>query len=242
MFALTRILRPTALGGLLSLLFGITLIIGGLSARDAAGGSPAPTNYCGAIASAAGVAMPTSCPVGTITITKVKVGDGVVPDGGFTVVITSDNCQLPGKTDSISVLVSPGDTTKVTDLYQYAGLLNSQERNPCVYSVMESAAPGWTATYSPVGAVQLPQNDQTITNVTVVVTNTGTTPTPTPTITTTPPTSAPASSVVPAPSTSAPALASTGSSSTIPQIILGGALCLVGLGLIIGTRPKASHV
>jgi hypothetical protein len=243
MFALTRILRPTALGGLLSLLFGITLIIGGLSARDAAGGDQLPTNYCGeTIFSAVGVALPTSCPVGTITITKVKVGDGTVPDGGFTVVITSDNCQLPGKTDSIAVLVSPGDTTKVTDLYQYAGLLNSQERNPCVYSVMENAAPGWTATYAPAGPVQLPQNDQAITNVTVVVTNTGTTPTPTPTPTTSiPTTSAPASSVAPAPSTSAPALASTGRSSTTPQLILGGALCLLGLGLVIGTRPKASH-
>lgn len=244
MHALSRVLRPTAIGGVLSLLFGITLIFGSLSTRDAAGGSQQGQNYCGTPFSAAGVAPPTECPVGTITISKVAVGEGTVPDGGFTVVIDSDNCKLPGKAESISVLVSPGASKTVSDLYQYSGLLNSNERITCLYSVTEDAAPGWTTTYSPIGAVSLPQNDQSITNVGVTVTNTAivTTPTPTPTPSTSnPTTSAPASSVAPSPSTSAPALASTGSSNTTPQLLLGGGLCLLGLVLIAGTRPKASH-
>ena len=63
-----RILRPTAIGGLLSLLFGITLIVSGISARDAGGLVPTPEPGCGTIINVGSVQ---ACPTGTITVTKV---------------------------------------------------------------------------------------------------------------------------------------------------------------------------
>lgn len=239
-----RYVRPSAIGGLLSLLFGITLIVGGLSARDAAaGGGQQPQDYCGGMNSVVGVSVPSTCPVGTLTITKVTIGDAAVPPEGFTVTIASENCIFPDTEDEqITLQIAPG-ASESTELYQYGGLLNSNETVPCQYTISEDAAPGWTAAYAPAAVVELPQQNFVVTNVDVTITNTAPTPTPTPTPSITDPTtSAPVSSVAPAPSTSAPALAATGTSSTTPKIVLGAGLCVLGVVLIAGTRPKRAHI
>lgn len=239
MLAVSRILRPTAIGGLLSLLFGITLIVGGLSSRDNGVGAQQAIDYCGSPV-VLGVTAAT-CPLGTITITKETVGDAPLPPDGFTVTITSENCVLfETDDDEITFTVEPGESESSGELYQYAGAAGSDDTEPCLYTVTETAAPGWTASYSPAGAFALPQANS-LTNVVVTITNTGTiAPTPSPS-TDVPTTSVPESSVVPAPTTSAPALAATGSANTTPQIAIGGGLCILGIALIAGTRPKRSH-
>lgn len=238
--ALTRVLRPSAIGGLLSLLFGITIIVSGVAAQDAGGLVAVPG--CGAI-SQAGTTVPT-CPLGTVTVTKVVVGDAPVPETGFTVEISSTNCLILSDTPVLTVF--PGEPTVSFQLFQFSGTPGSGSTVPCSYALTETPVAGFTASYAPAGAFQLPQTSGT-SNVDVTITNTSQVASTSPSTTSPAPTTEPATSTAPAtatvaPSTSAPALANTGRSNTTPQLILGAGLCLLGLVLIIGTaRRGASH-
>lgn len=238
MLAVSRILRPTAIGGLLSLLFGITLIVSGVAARDAGGLVPIPEPGCGTIIT---VGLNPVCLTGTITVTKVVTGDATVPPEGFAVTLTSANCRLPDAESANPRSVHPGQAVSWTGLFQFAGPPDSNVKLICAYQLSEAAVPGFTATFAPSGDLQFPLDGDP--SVVVTLTNaSATSSAPSPT------TSEPAATVTvessvatAAPTATAPALAATGRSSTVPQVALGAGLSLLGLVLITGTRKRTRH-
>lgn len=230
-------------GGLLCLLLGSVLLAGGvLGAGDAGAASVVP--QCGELQ----VGATQLCPTGSIVIIENTTGTGLgVPSGGWTVTLTSTNCNLPGNVPSETVVPDGGPAATVSGLFQNTG---GPVPTPCSYLLAETAVPSYTATFEPPGPYILPQTSES--SVRVALHNVGfipATPTPTATPTATPaatPTATPraTASATPSPAPS-PTTAGNGSGGTLPftgsghllaQVVIGLGLLLLGVFLLLTGR------
>jgi LPXTG-motif cell wall-anchored protein len=214
------------IGGLLAIMLGVVLMAFGATGNGLSVGQNG--TLCGGLP--IGIVVPT-CPTGHIVITKVVVGSGTAPAGGWVFTITSTNCTIfPGSSDTVTIPAA-GGTVASDELYSSESIGPGIIGPACNYHVTEAAAAGWTTTYSRslvVLGTGTGNNDEDIT-----VTNTGTPQSSTP-----PPTSA-APSTPAASASPTDLLANTGGKHVKPTFIAGILLVLLGgVMLFMGRKPR----
>ena len=237
------------LGGLLSLTLGIVLIAGGALSGGGSGVVGLPPTPCQVVTSGA---APDPCPTGTITLTENTANAprarSAAEPGDWHVTITAANgCTSPGggAVDD-TVTVPRGSSATSEDVYVYTDI---SDRTKCTYTLTPSTVAGYTATFSPSSPVSLgdptfgTQDDLavTLTETPAAATSSSTAPSsaaPTRSSshqrTHSAAASASASASAAAESSAgADALADTGPRSSVTfSLILGIALCLLGLALL----------
>ena len=234
-------------GGLLCLVLGTVLLVtgfrGGVSG-DVGNVVPACT------AAAPGFNVP--CPTGTITFSETTNVTGTpvpTPPATWTVHVTS-TCDDPltGNPVAQDVTVPNSGSQSTTALFIYNDVAHNAT---CSYAFTETGAPaGYTPTFTPVSPVTIPWNESLSgSNLPVALVNALTvasrTPTPTATASrtrtrTATATAEPTSTA--APSSNAP-VANTGPHEQVKATAwIGGALCLLGLVLLIAARrPRGTR-
>jgi hypothetical protein len=244
------------LGAWLCLALGAVLITTGLtSGATGTIGSPVVNPPCGS--SDVGIANP--CPTATVTINEtttttpggaVRAAVATPPAGGWTVHITS---PCPSTTNGNAPMdetltVPDGGNNTSQALFAFP---DTSDATKCVYTLVEDAVAGYTTTWDPANTFTFNVDAGIAENRSVNLTNAAAAATPTkpPASPSKTPTTTPSKtpSKTPSPSASASAsggagtapLASTGPRSRIDtSVILGIALCALGLVLLVAGRAQ----
>jgi LPXTG-motif cell wall-anchored protein len=234
-------------GACLMIAFGAILVGGGLSETGVSVGGDISACSGAPGLSPVDVGLSLICPVGTLEVDKIVVGDGTRPSGGWDVTISSENCL-----DSLSLR---GDLTGTIDAsggsHSFSGLnvyTYSGSTVFCTYSLQETPVEGWTPTFDVDGPYVLTQNKITkvgLTNTSPTTTTVESTTTTVKATTTTlqattttaaPATTTSAAAVAPAAPANTP-LPATGSRNVAPTAYAGAVLILLG-GLILLNRRR----
>jgi LPXTG-motif cell wall-anchored protein len=167
-----------------------------------------------------------------------KVVNGPVADapaGGWVFTISSACAIFPGTSDTVTIPAA-GGTASSGPLFSTTTVGGTQ----CVYSIAETAAPGWTTDYNPAsGKVSLgtaTTGGPTVNDAAITITNTH--PQPSSSVVTS--SAAPTTPTASASPTNV--LANTGSKTVKPATYVGIALVVLGAALLlVGRRSRRAE-